>query len=251
MRKATNILLLFALFASCACGMKGPVRPLEEKLPGTVKEVKLHQRGAGFLLQWKMPDKNLDGTPLDNLDQVYVEHLLISDADFCAECSAPWPLLTRVSPQLPRPAQRINDAYLLSDGDFAPGDRIHYRLRVRSRQGDFGPELEIAQSVRPAVEPPAELGVSGQDRSADLRWREAEVPAGARLLGYQVYRRVDDEPYSLLPTNLLPLQKPSFSDFGIENGRLYHYRVRSLFDFGGEQVESLPSCEVSTIPAAG
>ena len=251
MRTATCLTLLIAMLLLTACGKKGPVRPLEEKLPGTVTDVRLVQRGAGFLLQWKMPQQNLDGTPLDDLDRVYVERLVAEDADFCPECSAPWPLLARISPQLPRPARHINDQFLLSDGEFAPGARIHYRLRARNRQGDFGPVVELDQSIRPSFTGPADLLVSGSDRSADLRWQPAVLPGSARLLGYQIYRRVDDAPYSPLPTNLRPLEQTHFSDFGLENDRLYHYRVRSLFDFGGKLLESLPSREVSTIPKAG
>ncbi len=77
------------------------------------------------------------------------------------------------------------------------------------------------------------------------------MPAGAELIGYQIYRHTEGEPFQSIPSSLRPIKKTEYSDFGLDNSRTYHYRVRSLFNFQGQMLESLPSVEVFARPAAG
>lgn len=233
-----------------ACGQKGPVRPLEEKLPQSVHSAELLQRGDSFQVQWKMPQHNQDGSPLE-IESVDIERLFIADADFCAECPDPWPVIARIYPQLPAPAQQIRDLYLLSDRGAAVGQTARYNLKVRNKQGDTGDPLMLKQPYREPVEPPSDLTISAYDKSIDLHWRPSTIPTGATLIGYQIYRHRADQTFSPVPTTMRPLDKTKFSDFGLENGHRYFYRVRSLFDFGDQKLESLPSPEVSATPTAG
>ncbi len=215
-----------------------------------MESARILQRGADFQIQWQMPQNNQDGTPVE-IEFVQIERLHSTEAEFCSECPDPWPLLARVYPQLPAPAQRVNDRYLISDRGSSPELTARYRLKVRNKDGDYGTPLILKQNYRTPLEAPAEIQISAYDRSAELHWQPATVPAGASLIGYQVYRRSAKNSFSPVPTTLRPLKKPEFSDFGLENGRRYFYRVRSLFDFNGQLLESLPSNELSAIPAAG
>ncbi len=246
------ILLLtgFILLTLSACGKKGPVRPLEEKLPQTVRKASLLQRGDSFQLRWKMPQRNQDGTPLE-LEAVDISRLFIADADFCPECPEPWPLIAQIYPQVPAPAQQIRDLYLLSDQGAQVGQTAHYSFRVRNKQGDFSPPHHLSQPYRQPQAAPTEFQARGYDSSAELHWQAVAIPQGATLMGYQVYRRRANQTYSPLPTTSRPVKKLLFSDFGLENGHTYYYRIRSLFDFSGQKLESLPSPEISVTPTAG
>ncbi len=250
MRFHSLLLAGLILLTLSACGKKGPVRPLEEKLPQSVQRASLLQRGDSFQLQWQMPQRNQDGSPLD-LESVDIERLFIADADFCPECPDPWPKIARIYPQLPAPAQRVRNLYLLSDRGATTGQSAHYSLKARNTQGDFGPPLVLTQPYRQPVEAPTDLQARGHDRSIELRWQASPPPEDAILVGYQIYRRAAGQSFSPLPTTMRPLNKTAFSDFGLENNRIYYYRVRSLFDFDGQKLESLPSREVSATPAAG
>ena len=232
------------------CGRKGPLQPLHEERPQPIQNARLLQRGDSFQLQWQLPKQNQAGARAE-IDAVEVERLIASADAYCAECSDPWPRVARITPRSPAPARQVRQLFLLSDAGGASGLNVYYRLRVQNLQGYFGPALTLQQSARAPLPAPTNLSVASRDRSVELNWQAAEIPPGATLLGYQVYRRLADQPYSPLPTNLKPLQTTRFSDLGLENGLVYSYRVRSLFDFSGEQVESLPGTEVSATPNPG
>ncbi len=246
------------LFSTCltllilaGCGNKGPVRPYQEKLPVAVSSAKLLQRGNGFQLQWKMPQRNQDGSPLSNLQAVHVERLFSLESEFCAECRDPWPLIARVHPDLPTPAQSVGALYLLSDSGATIEQTARYRLQARNLLGDMGQTLILKQAFREPVSAPTGLSVTIHDRSIELHWQPTEIPAGASLVGYQVYRREEKKPFQPVAINLRPIRKIKFSDYGLQNSRTYHYRIRSLFNFAGEMLESLPSVEISAQPSAG
>lgn len=244
------LLLLIATLPVAGCGKKGPLQPRQQLRPGPVENARLIQRGTTFQLRWRLPQTTGAGTPTE-IDSVRVERLVSPPDAYCPECSDPWPIIARINPRLPDPARQIRDMFLLNNAVGQAGSTVYYRLSAHNLDGYTGPSLILQQSFR---EPPASLtgleAVSA-DRSAELRWQPATPPSGATLLGYQVYRRLSGEDYSPLPTNIKPLSEPRFSDFGLENGRRYEYRVRSLFDFSGEQVESLPGEEISITPQAG
>lgn len=233
------------------CGNKGPVRPYQEKLPAAVRSAKLLQRGADFQLRWKMPTQNQDGSPLTNLETIYIERLFSSEGEFCAECPDPWPLIARVRPDLPAPAQNVGDLYLLRDSGADIGQTARYRLQARSRQNDLGLPLSLKQVFREPVAAPTGLRIIAHNRSIELNWLPAAVPAGAKLIGYQIYRREEGQSFLPLATNLRPIVGSSFADYGLQNSLTYYYRVRSLFDFEGQLLESLPSIEFSARPTAG
>ncbi len=251
MQMRSLFLICFTLLLLIGCGKKGPVRPYEEKLPEAVSSARLLQRGAEFQLQWQAPERNLDGSALVDLDRVNIERLFIREAEFCSECRAPWPLIAKVRTDLPAPAQTVGALFLLSDSGAQPGQTARYRLQAVNRLGAFGPPLTLKQDYREPVAAPDGLSISAHDRSVELRWQATPIPTGAQLIGYQVYRRTAGELFQPLPLNLRPLERPEFSDFGLENSISYHYRIRSLFDFAGQRLESLPSGAVSVRPSAG
>jgi len=244
-------LVSLALLLLVSCGKKGPVRPFQEKLPAAVTTAKLLQRGADFQLQWKMPKKNQDGSRLTDLDTLNVERLFSSEGEFCAECPDPWPIIARVHPDLPAPAQSVGDLFLLRDSGARVGQMARYRLQANNRIGDTGLPRIIKQRFREPVAAPAGLSIITHDKSIELHWQPSPVPAGARLIGYQIYRRDETESFLPVATNLRPIEKINFEDYGLQNSRTYYYRVRTLFDFEGEFLESMPSIVVSARPTAG
>ncbi len=243
--------MFLTLLLLAGCGKKGPVRPYQEKLPQAVRSAKLLQRGASFQLQWKLPQRNQDGSPLSDLETVNIERLFSSPGEFCAECPDPWPRIARIHADLPAPAQSIGDLFLLKDEGAKSGQTARYRLQAVNRLGDLGLALTLKQKYREPVTAPTVLSIIAHDKSVDLHWQPAVIPTGAILRGYQIYRRETGTPFLPRPLTLRPVEKNDFSDFGLQNARTYFYRIRSLFSFEGEMLESLPSAKVSAMPTAG
>jgi len=249
MRQA-RLLVLMVFLLLMGCGKRGPVRPLIEKLPQSVTAAELIQRGNGFLLSWKMPTENQDGTRLDDLDHVEIRRVFAPPAEFCSECPTPWPLIARISPQLPAPAKRIKQTYLLVDRGAETGQVAHYRLTVLNREGHASVPVDLQRIWRrPQAAPVLVKSVVG-DRSVTLEWRPASVPEGASFVGYQLYRREAESEFSLLPMTIRPLEKPEFSDYGLRNGQTYVYRITRLSEVDGQRCESLPSAEIWVVPTA-
>lgn len=231
-----------------ACGKRGPVRPLIEKLPNGVTAAKLTQRGNGFLLRWKMPTENQDGTRLDDLDLVEIRRLFATPAEFCSECPTPWPLIARISPQLPAPARRIKQTYFLVDQGAENGQVAHYRLVAVNREGRASVPVDLHQVWQKPQAAPEMVNTQVGDRSVTLKWRPSPLPEKVTLVGYQLYRRESGTEYSVLPMTIRPLEKPEFSDFGLINGQFYDYRITNLIKVDDYEFESLPSADIRVVP---
>lgn len=242
--------LLAGLLFLAACGNKGPVRPLEAPVPGTVKAPELRQQGDALVLGWQLPNSNQDGSPLQQPPIVDIYRMNFDPANECPECFDRSTLLTSIDPQLPDPAQQVGERYLLHDRSLQPGIGYQYKFIVRNAKGDQSRPLILRQACSEPIPAPQQVKITPRDRSVLLQWQAPLLKEGDQLIGYLIYRRIDASynPYPLTPQ---PLDKPRFEDFSLDNGTRYSYRVRALVKRGDFQVEGLASAELSATPKAG
>ncbi|NOY12148.1 MAG: fibronectin type III domain-containing protein [Deltaproteobacteria bacterium] len=250
MRTLKSCVLLSIFFILTACGNKGPVRPLEVPLPGSVSAAELRQQGDALLLGWQLPTRNLDGSPLQQPPVVDIYRMTFDPENDCPECFDRSTLLASINPQLPKPALQVGPRYLLYDLQVQAGIGYQYKLVTRNLEGQLGKPVILRQTCRQAVPAPQQFRVTPQDRSALLQWQPPSLPDGDTLLGYQLYRRLDGGS-SFYPINPQPLQQLSFEDFSLNNGSRYYYRVRALVKRGTQQLEGLATPELNVIPKAG
>jgi len=244
-----HFVLFCVLFSLTACGNKGPLRPLEVPRPETVQAPELRQQGDALLLGWQLPNSNQDGSLAAAAPTVDIYRMTYDPADDCPECFDRSTLLASIDPELPAPAQRVGNRYLLQDRPLKPGIGYQYKLVSRNATGEQSRPLILRQTYFTPVPAPRQLAATPRDSSLLLEWLAPALTATDQLLGYLVYRRLQPtEHFTLL--NIAPLPKPRFEDFGIENGRRYHYRVRALVKRDSQSIESLPSAEVSAVPQA-
>ena len=71
------------------------------------------------------------------------------------------------------------------------------------------------------------------------------------LVGYNLYRRYEEQPFPMVPINPKPLQETELLDRGLDNGRTYEYRVRALIRAGDQQLESMASPGALISPQKG
>lgn len=237
------------LLALSACGKKGPVRPLEASLPDAVTAIELRQRGDEILLGWQLPTRNQNGTPLESAPVIDIYRGLFDPADNCPECKDLSTLLYSIDPELPNPARKIRERYLLFDRQVAAEQGYQYTLVPRNQRGQTGRPMTLRiVFTRPAAAP-TDFAVYPHDRSATLRWSSLIPEPAQQLIGYNVYRREGQSAEILL--NQRPLTKPTYEDFGLENGTPYSYRVRAVLKQGESPLESLPTDAATAIPQTG
>lgn len=240
-----QFLILFLLILP-ACGHKGPVRPLEVRLPAAPEVFEITQRGETFLLGWTIPTVNQDGSPLTDLDGFRVYRMRYLPQDDCPECRDTSALWREIDLDYLRDVRRIGNRLFMADADLQIGYAYRYRVvpvTTRRRPG------AAAVAQRPFVlppSPPAHVSASGHNRMVRLRW---SPPADAsEIVGYNIYRQSEAEPSPFLPVNPAPIDALSHEDFGLTNQATYHYHVRTVVGHGSQRVESPPSESVGAVP---
>jgi hypothetical protein len=244
------ILLLLVLLAGC--GKKGPVQPLKQRLPAAPEALSVQQVGDRFLVAWRPPVRNLDGSTLENLDQFRVYKMRYDLANDCPECRDTSVLLQEVDLDYLRDVRRVGDRLYLWDTGLEPGFGYQYRIVPVNTKGREGASILLRA---PFVQPPpapADLAAESRDRLVRLRWQPAaETPPAGERLGYNLYRREANEPFPFSPVNRDILTVSTFEDFDVENGRTYVYAVRTVVRVLGKTVESTLSATATATPQPG
>lgn len=250
MRGLKSILLMTCLTLLAACGNKGPVQPLKTSMPRPITAPELRQQGDALLLGWQLPTSNLDDTPLKQPPMVEIYRMTYDPADECPECFDRSTLLTSINPELPAPALRVGNRYLLHDRPLQAEIGYQYKLIVLNEDGRQSRPIILRQTYSEPIGAPQHLKLVPQDRSVSLQWQAPPLKTNDSLIGYLVYRRqnADGSPY---PLTSQPLKDTKFEDFSLDNGTRYHYQVRALVKRGNNQLEGLASPELSATPQAG
>ncbi len=251
MKRLRQFLILSMILTLTACGNKGPVRPLETPLPGPATALELRQQGDALLLGWQLPRQNQDGSAIKQPPQLDIYRMTFDPENDCPECFDRSNLLISIDPELPEPGRKIGDRYRYLDYQVQPGIGYQYKLIARTANGQPGQAVTLRLPYTAEVPAPAELQVLARDRSALLSWQPVAPSDDDQLLGYRIYRRLDNVDSAPYPLSAEPLIETSFEDFSLDNGTRYHYRVRALVKRGDLQIEGRATAEQSVIPAAG
>jgi hypothetical protein len=246
--------LLFALLlilGLSACGKKGPVTPLEAKLPVAPGNVTLSQRGSSLLLGWDIPTQNQDGSELDNLKHFEVYRIDYDPESGCPECRNPQYLLQQIDADFYRSKNRSSTRIYMWDHFVEPNTGYRYKIVPITREEQAGDSSTIHRPCFPAPEPPVELKAQAADRQVVLHWKE---PAGeetrSNLLGYNIYRCKEGEYFGTHPLNRTPLKATTYEDLNLENATTYRYTVRTVVKRGEFILESDAAPSVKATPVA-
>ena len=245
------IALLGILLLLSACGYKGPVRPLKTKRPGPATALELRQQGKALLIGWQLPGNNLDGSVIEKPPALDIYRMTFDPQDDCPECFDRSTLLVSIAADLPEPARKVGNRYLLLDRQVQTGVGYQYKLIARSSADETGTAVILRQAFSEPVAAPRQAEAVPHDRSITLNWQPGDLAEGDRLLGYQIYRKLATEPRSPYPLNPEPLQTSSFEDFNLENGRSYSYWIRTLIERDQQTIEGIASPELIAVPQAG
>lgn len=240
------LLIMLVGLVLTSCGHRGPVRPLGKPLPAAPEGFTAQQQGQSVLLAWTAPNRRQDGSLLDDLASFSLERAIFEPGNDCPECDANLTQLAQISTDFVRQATRIGSRYYYRDRAIRANKIYRYWV---SAVTDGGVEGSVARAKALTQTPPlAPVTVQGiaRDRHAELSWSAADD-----VVGYNIYRRVAEQPFDPEPRNDAPLTVTEFTDFEVENDKAYGYAVRSVRQIDQQTVESELSATVTLTPARG
>jgi hypothetical protein len=235
----------------CACGKKGPVVPLEAKLPATPAQVSLSQRGSALLLAWDIPALNQDGSELKNLKRFDIYRIDYNPETGCPECRNPQYLLQQIDVALYQRGERNSKRIYMWDHFVEAGSGYRYRIVPVTAKEQSGADATIHRPCFPAPEPPAALSTRTSDRQVVLNWDApvVEDEVHGTLVGYNIYRCKQGEYFGPRPLNREPVSDAAYEDLNLANNTTYRYTVRSVVKQGEFILESDALPAVTATPA--
>jgi hypothetical protein len=241
----------FVLFmlVMAGCGRKTDLVLPQSLVPVAIKDLRYSLDEKGVTLRWSYPYKMETGDELTEIDSFEVLRAAMPVDDYCEGCPVRFdkPIILEGG-VLPESGRKKTARY--TEGNLRDGYR--YIFKVRSRAKWWYPSRDSNIVLFVWMVPPQTvegLQVRVGDRVLTLNWEPVNRAADDSVLPekplYQIYRSLDDKTYKALGE---PVADNSFKDVGVENQKIYYYRVRALRG-SGEVLQAGPaSSTASGIP---
>ena len=241
-----TLLLLGIIFLLAACGKKGPLIPPEAFVPAPIADLKTGQKGNAFLICWTPPGKEESGRPLQDLAGFLIfKREVLPPAEDCEECPTAYQMLRDVDLEYLQDVRRVGSRLCLFDSDLEAGQTYQYKAVSMVKNGAASRDSNKARR-KYLPSPPAPVLKAGSSPSGVLlEWTIPLRIESGTVTGYNIYRRQAGDIMPLSPLNDKPVQEDRFEDLTLEPGASYQYVVRTIANVDGEEVESVPSNEVT------
>ncbi len=238
-------LLLIGFVLSFGCGVKGKPVPKERVIPSAPGDFSAEVLPEGVRLSWRAPQKNVDGSPLKDLEAVEIWRADLAEGE-CPGCPVNFRKIGEVAYIYPEGGDSAQGATEYLDQDLGSG-LYRYRLVGRNSRGLTGQQSAVRElywDIPPGVV--QGVLVSAGDRQVELRWEPLKrlsdgTPLGLGDVSYQVFRGYKGRGLGASPLHEEPLQEPHFVDRAVQNYMAYHYRVRAVRHVKGRLVPG-PFC---------
>ncbi len=253
----------FLLFL-CSCGTPGEPRAPRSPVPVAVTDLGARQVGDAVRLTLTLPEKTLDGEPLDQLPDIEIYRVILPAGD----TSPADPLKTSLVMTIPsalvetyRDAGqfRFDDSVQPAEAPRADGERRVYAVKTRASKRR-GSEFSNPAAVRvfPVPQPIASLRTRVTEHAVELEWEEPArtstgvllAAIGGSISGFRVFRvEVPADGFAPSPSRLLgPAAATAFRDAEFEFGRTYRYTVRSVVQYQAGSAESADAAPAEVTP---
>lgn len=244
---AVTVFLFLALLP--ACGRKTSLVPPQKLVPVAITDLQYVLHENGVTLKWSFPTKMESGDELQAIDSFEIYRAAISEEKYCEDCPVQYEEPVEIDGGRLPPSGGGRTA-IYREGYLQSGYR--YLYKVRSRAGWWYPSSDsnvvtFVWNIPPRA--PDGLQLEAADRAISLRWQPVkENLEGAPLPQepvYEIYRQRGDAGFGVIAG---PLKGAEFTDTGLENEKLYSYRVRALIRHGDTLQAGEPSQVVSGKP---
>jgi len=246
-RRGFISLFVSGLILMTSCGKKGPIEPPLLRIPQTVENLALIQRGAALLLTWTNPSAYADGNPLGEVAEV--EIWMVKEDRKAGGSAKTWTaqefeskakLLTQISEgqfASLRSAGAKTGAeltYILALAGEDLGRKVlTFSLRVRDekkRASAFAAPASVEAMTPPA--PPRNVRAVVFGDYIQVSWENPKQAnkegTPAETIGMNVYRSDEGAPASRLNSSLI--KATEFQDKKFLFGRTYRYFVRTVME---------------------
>ena len=259
-------LMIFTMVAS-GCAKKGPPVPWDSIVPKRIVDLEATPREGRLLLEWTSPKENTDKSTLTDLAGFQIlrsEGVLIGGE--CRGCGEKTKVVYEMKSDSKEEGKKDSKekgkkvsrekgkedrkeetkkkrmAVLFEDQE-ARKVYIYQVVSINRRGYPSAPSNPV--TVYWDYSPQAPRMVKGErgDKRVDLYWEPVE---GA--LGYNVYRRLENEEFSTRPLNREPLTATHYSDLSVENEKRCIYSVRAVRRVVKTDVEGKGSLGVPVTP---
>lgn len=238
-----TIIMLTAILILSGCGKKGPPVPWETVVPKRIVDLEAISREERLLLEWTSPKENTDKSPLIDLAKFQIlrsEGTLI--AGDCRGCGEKIKMIYEMKLDGKEEMWGKKISVFFEDQE-ARKVYVYQVVSVNRRGHPSSPSNPVW--VYWDYPPQSPRMVSGErgDKRVDLYWEPVE---GAT--GYNIYRRGEEEEFSLRPLSREPLTVPQYTDLSVENEKRYIYSVRAMKRVVKTDVEGKGSLGVPVTP---
>lgn len=244
-------LLLALVILSGGCGKKLEPYPPDAVLPAKVRDFRLAQEGDALVLSWLLPQENLLGQPLTQIQGCRVLRAELKGVKGEPPCVADFVKLADIDLAYPQVGKVRGEAVVYQDWNLSPDRRYYYRVAAYDQEkypGAWSRTLSHTWGRLPRR--PRDLKALAGDRIVLLSWPPVTQLADGspirELAGYRLYRRTGEE--SWIKLNPEPVTGTSFQDVAVLNEVDYSYRVRALRGVGRDLLESLDSPVRTAMP---
>ncbi len=234
-------LALALVILAAGCGKKLPPLPPEKVLPAPVREFKVSQEGDALVLSWLLPQVNLLGQPLTQVQGCRVYRCAVTGVDAAAQCPTNLVLYADIDLAYPKQGEVQGEALIFRDRELVPDHRYFYRVAAYDQDGypgGWSPTLSHVWGWLPRT--PQGLKAAAGDKVVQLSWSpvtQLSNGSPARdLAGYLVFRREGASAWIKLRPE--PVAQAAYQDVAVLNDVEYTYKIQAVRRLGGELLAS-------------
>jgi fibronectin type 3 domain-containing protein len=217
--------------------------PWESIVPKRIVDLTATPKEGRLLLEWTIPKDNTDKSILTNLASFQIlrsDGVLIGDE--CKGCGEKPKVIHEMKWDSKEEAKNKRKAILFEDLE-ARKVYIYQVVSINKRGYPSAPSNPVTVYWDDPPHPPRMVEGERGDKRVDLSWEPVE---GA--IGYNIYRRLEDEEFPLMALNKEPLKTTHYSDLNVENEKKYIYSVRTVRKVVKTDVEGKGSLSVTVTP---
>jgi fibronectin type 3 domain-containing protein len=242
LNKITISLWAFLILVA-GCGIKKPPVPWETIVPKRIVDLGAVPREGRLLLEWTSPKENTDKSVLTDLAEFKIlrsEGVLI--AGECRGCGEKSKVVYEMKCDSKEEVKGKKMSIFFEDQE-ARRVYVYQVVSINRRGHPSAPSNPV--SVYWDYPPQSPRMVRGErgDKRADLYWEPVE---GAT--GYNIYRKGEEEVFSLKPLNRELLVETQYTDLNVENEKKYLYSVRTVRRVVKTDVEGKGSLGIPVTP---